>query len=413
MHIDIPYGHTKISVDLPGRQVVAVCEPKQLPGLADERGELERALDEPLGTPRLEELAKGKRDAVVVVDDITRPVPYPLVLEPVVGRLVRGGIPLEKITVMIATGLHRQMTEEEMARVLGGYAGKIRIRCHNADDPNETVELCTTSLGTRIRVNKYFMAAELKVLTGDVDYHQFCGYGGGAKSVYPGMVDREGVQTNHSRMEIEGTGPGRIEGNPVRMEIEEVGRAAGASFILNVVQNTSKQIVGAYAGDLIEAHRAGAKLVDSMFRVAVPRRADVVISSPGGYPKDICLYQAQKALQAARKVVKPGGKIFILAECEEGHGSDLFDQWMEAAYTLDDIFARIREKFIMGGHKAYQFARDIEGGEVFMMSKNTPGKIRQYFMTPIKGPDEILARIGPEEEIIVLPQATLTLAEVA
>ncbi|MCX6377614.1 MAG: transcriptional regulator, partial [Armatimonadetes bacterium] len=197
----------------------------------------------------------------------------------------------------------------------------------------------------------------------------------------------------------------------VRAEIDETGRMAGVDFILNVVQNSRKGVVAAFAGDMIAAHRAGAALVDRMYKMTVPHRADVVIASPGGYPKDIELYQSQKALQAARKVVKDGGKIFILAECREGHGSDLFHEWMCEAKSPDDIFRRIRERFIMGGHKAYQYVRDMEGMEVYLYSSLPADQVATYWLKPLASPDEILSKLDPSDSIICLPDAALTCVE--
>ncbi|MCX6375835.1 MAG: nickel-dependent lactate racemase, partial [Armatimonadetes bacterium] len=287
MNVSFKYGSGEVQLDLPEEQVLAVCRVNDLPGVPDIRSEIERALDHPLQSPRLESLAAGKKTAAVVVDDVTRPVPYPDVLVPVLDTLLRAGIPEDGITVIAATGLHRPMTADELASWIGPYHGRVRAINHNTDDSAGLVDLGTTSLGTKIRVNRTFAEAELKVLTGDVDYHQFCGYGGGAKSVYPGMADRAAIETNHSRLEVPGTGMGRIEGNPVRAEIDETGRMAGVDFILNVVQNSRKGVVAAFAGDMIAAHRAGAALVDKMYKMTVPHRADVVIASPGGYPKDI------------------------------------------------------------------------------------------------------------------------------
>lgn len=411
MNVSFKYGSGEVELDLPEEQVLAVCRVKDLPGVPDVRSEIVRALENPLESPRLESLAAGKKTAAVVVDDVTRPVPYPDVLVPVLDLLVKVGVPQDGITVIAATGLHRPMTDDELTAWIGPYHGRVRAINHNSDDPAGLVDLGTTSLGTKIRVNRTFAEAELKVLTGDVDYHQFCGYGGGAKSVYPGMANRAAIETNHSRLEVPGTGMGRIEGNPVRAEIDEVGRMAGVDFILNVVQNSRKGVVAAFAGDMIAAHRAGAALVDRMYKMTVPHRADVVIASPGGYPKDIELYQSQKALQAARKVVKDGGKIFILAECREGHGSDLFHEWMCEAKSPDDIFRRIRERFIMGGHKAYQYVRDMEGMEVYLYSSLPADQVATYWLKPLASPDEIISKLDPSDSIICLPDATLTCVE--
>jgi nickel-dependent lactate racemase len=408
MKVDFKYGSGRISLDLPAERVLAVCQADDLPGVPNLRAEIEAALANPIGTFPLKSLAAGKQTAAVVVDDISRPVPYPDVLTPVLDQLIEAGVPQEGITAIVATGLHRAMTQEELDAWIGPYHGLVRIINHQPDDRSQLVRIGFTSLGTHIRINRTFAEAELKVLTGDVDYHQFCGYGGGAKSVYPGLADHAAIETNHSRMEIPGTGMGRIEGNPVRLEIEEAGRMAGVDFILNVVQNSRKEVVGAFAGDMIEAHRAGAKLIDRMYKVCVPERADVVIASPGGYPKDIDLYQSQKALSAARRMVKDGGKIVILAECREGHGSNLFDRWMREAQSPEDIFRRIRERFVMGGHKAYQYVRDMEGVEVYLHSSIPADQIEHYWLKPLDSPQEILSKIGPDETIICLPDAALT-----
>ena len=408
MDVTFKYGDTTITLDLPEKRVLAVCRANDLPGVPDASGEIKRALANPVGSPALESLAAGKKSAAVVVDDVTRPVPYPQVLAPVLDILIEAGIPEDRISVIVAIGLHRPMTRAELDSWIGPYRGRVRIFNHEPDDPSELVDIGTTSLGTRIKINRAFMEADLKVLTGDVDYHQFCGYGGGAKSVYPGLADRAAIETNHSRMEIRGAGMGRIEGNPVREEIDEAGRTAGVDFILNVVQNSRREVTAAFAGDPIAAHRAGAGLVDQMYKVKVPVHADVVIASAGGYPKDIDLYQAQKALSAARKVVRDGGKIFLLAECREGHGSDLFDRWMREAKTPEEIFRRIRERFIMGGHKAYQYVRDMQGVEVHLYSSLPAREVEAYWLRPLRSPEETLDRITDDETIICLPDAALT-----
>ena len=411
MEIAFAYGNAHIALDLPDERVLAVCRANGLPGVPDLAAEIERALRNPIESPSLESLAAGKKSAALVVDDVSRPVPYPEVLAPVLETLIRAGIHEDRISVIVATGLHRPMTSEELDSWIGPYRGRVRIFNHEPDDRSHLVDLGVTSLGTRIKINRTFADAELKVLTGDVDYHQFCGYGGGAKSVYPGLADRAAIETNHSRMEIPGTGMGRIEGNPVREEIDEAGRIAGVDFILNVVQNSRKEVVAAFAGDLIAAHRAGAQLIDRMYKLSVPARADVVIASPGGYPKDIDLYQSQKALSAARRVVRDGGRIFILAECREGHGSELFDRWMREARTPDDIFRRIRERFIMGGHKAYQYVRDMQGVEVYLYSSLPAEQVEAYWLKPLGSPQEILDLIRREDRIICLPDAALTCVE--
>ena len=187
---------------------------------------------------------------------------------------------------------------------------------------------------------------------------------------------------------------------------------AGVDFILNVVMNSRKQVVRAFAGHPFAAFRDGARLVDQMYRVEADRAANLVIASAGGFPKDVDLYQAQKAVSAARRLVAEGGDIIVLAECREGHGSELFDRWMTEAKGLDDIFRRIQTKFVMGGHKAYQFARDIRWARVHLLSSLPAQKVKSYFMQPLAGVEDIQTLVRAASSIAAMPQASLTLVEI-
>lgn len=412
MRVSFPYGDASIALDIPGEKLVGVYLPRERPGVADVRKEVARALSKPLGSPRLRALARGRRNAVIVVDDVTRPVPNALILPAILDELTAGGLAPDRVTVIVATGLHRALTEDELAATRGDLP--VRVVNHDARDTSQLVSVGVTSLGQEIRINRTYVEADLRVIVCDVEYHQFCGYGGGAKSIYPGIADEDSIRHNHSMMELDGTGPGRWEGNPVRQEIEEVGRMAGADFIVSVVMNSRKEIVRAHAGHIVRAFLAGTKIVDEMYRVTVPEPVDLAITSPGGYPKDIDLYQSQKAVTAGRRILKQGGVIATIAECRDGHGSDLFDRWMTEAVRPEDIVARIRKKFVMGGHKAYQFAREILWAkQICLLSRLPPGDVRKYFMTPLSGPEDFGPLIHEARRIAALPQATLTLAELA
>ena len=410
MEVGFPYGRGQVVLDLPGDKLVGVYEPREMPGVPNLRAEVERALAMPVNSQPLGDLAQGRRTAAVVVDDVSRSVPNAELLPSVVDEIRAGGVALSDITVIVATGLHRPLTEAELDATLGDLP--VRIISHRADREEELVSIGTTSLGQKIKLNRAYMSADLKILVGDVEVHQFCGYGGGAKSIYPGIADPEAIRHNHSMMEVEGAGPGRWERNPVRQEIEEVGRMAGVDFTLSVVMNSRKEVVRATAGHVVDAFLAGTRTVDEMYRIEVPEAADLVIASAGGHPKDIDLYQAQKAVTAGRRIVREGGTIAVIAECPEGHGSELFDRWMKEATSVQDIVERIRAKFVMGGHKAYQFAREIAWAEVCLLSALPPGQVRSYFMTPLGSAEDLMERVRCADTIAALPQATLTLAEI-
>ena len=410
MEVGFPYGRGHLALDLPGDKLVGVYEPREMPGVADLQAEVGRALAMPLGSPRLREVARGRRKAAIVVDDVSRSVPNAELLPPVVDELRAGGLAMIDITVVVATGLHRPLSESELAAARGNLP--VRIVNHDADREGELVSVGTTSLGQEIKVSRAYMSADLKILVGDVEYHQFCGYGGGAKSVYPGIADAEAIRHNHSMMEVEGAGPGRWEDNPVRQEIEEAGQMAGVDFILSVVMNSRKEVVRAHAGHVVDAFLAGTRAVDEMYRIEVPEAVDLVIASAGGHPKDLNLYQAQKAVTAGRRIVRRGGTIATLAECSEGHGSEMFDRWMNEATSLPDIVERLRAEFVLGGHKAYQFAREIAWADVCLLSALPPGQVRAYFMTPLGGARDLMELVGRAGTVAALPQATLTLAEI-
>lgn len=202
-----------------------------------------------------------------------------------------------------------------------------------------------------------------------------------------------------------GTGANRWE--PGGEEINEVGRMAKVHFNLSVAMDAEHRIVAVRAGDPDLSFRQACRFVDEMYAVEVPRRADLVIASPGGHPKDIELYQSQKAIEEATQVVEPGGKVLVLACCEEGSGSPRFEQWMDAAYTADDIIRRIRDEFVMGGHKAYQIAREVQRANIHLYSEIPPGRVRAWMMHPVQSMQDIDRLIGQARSIVVLPQATL------
>ncbi len=408
--IDLPYGHDTIAVRVPSEKLVGVFLPRALAPVPDPAQALREALAHPVSSPRLRDLAAQARRVAIAIEDATRPVPNALLLDAVMAELEAGGLTPQQVVVIVATGLHRPMTEEELARALGRWFGVVACENHDANDPQRLTPLGTTSLGTEISLNRSFLEADLRITTGDVEYHQFCGYGGGVKCVYPGLADAAAIRTNHSRMDVPGTGPGRLDGNPVRNEIDEVGRLANVRFNVSVAMDAEHRIVAVRAGDPHLSFREACRFIDEMYAVAVPRRADLVLASPGGHPKDLDLYQSQKAIEAATQVVEPGANVLVTARCQEGSGSKLFEAWMQEAYYADDIIRRIRESFTMGGHKAYQIAREIQRANVHLYSEIPPGRIRSWMMTPVRSRPDIDRLIARSRSVLVLPQATLVRA---
>jgi nickel-dependent lactate racemase len=408
MQVELEYGSGKVNLNLPEKQVMGVYMPAGGESVGDISEAVKASLRKPIGAKPLDQIVKPADKVVIVVDDVTRDVPNAELLLPVVDELHNAGVTDENITLIAALGLHRKMKQDELDAALGPLKGKIKTVNHDCEKNLQTIG--KTSLGTEVYLNKTFLEADVKILTGDVEYHQFCGYGGGAKSVFPGLGDGQSITLSHSRMELEGTGAGRLKGNPVREEIDEIGRKVGVDFIVNVVINSDKKVCGVFAGDVYKAFVAGVKVCDKIYSVEVPKETDVVIASAGGFPRDIVLYQAQKAVEAARRIVKNGGKIILFAECREGHGSELAYQWACEATKPEDIVVRLRKKFVMGGHKAYQLARAAQWADIYIYSSMDPVMVRKFFLHPLASVDEIYPLIGKTDKIAVLPQATTTLA---
>lgn len=306
MKIELEYGSGKVGLNLPDKQVMGIYQPAGGKAVGDISRVVKLAMQKPIGLKPLGQIAKPEDKVVIVVDDVTRDVPSAELLVPIVDELREAGVPDENITVIVALGLHRKMKQDELDAVLGPLKGKIKIVNHDCE--KNLKFLGETSLGTKIYLNKTFLEAGLKILTGDVEYHQFCGYGGGAKSVFPGLGDGESTTLSHSRMELEGVGAGRIKGNPVREEIDEVGRMAKVDFIVNVVLNSSNKVSAVFAGDIYKAFVAGLKACDKIYSVEVPKQADVVIASAGGFPRDIVLYQCKKQLRPQGELLKRAEK---------------------------------------------------------------------------------------------------------
>jgi nickel-dependent lactate racemase len=273
-----------------------------------------------------------REGAVIVVSDITRPVPNKPILEGVLSTLQDSGYDESSITILVATGMHRPTTDEEKAEMLGEeIPRRFRIVDHKADRRDELVELPEpTSAGSRVLVNKLYMQAGLKILTGFIEPHFMAGYSGGRKSICPGISNLETIQKFHGPgfLEDPGANFGILDGNPCHRESLDVARQAGADFVVNVAIDTDKRILGVYAGDLEAAHEAGVADVERMVGVDVDDQYDIVITCGGGYPLDSTYYQAVKGMCFALPFLKEGGILVEASECCEGVGSDIYEQLM-------------------------------------------------------------------------------------
>jgi len=414
----LPYGKSDVCVRIPARNLLGSIEPKEQAGASDAKAEIERALKEPLGSKRLSEIAKAEHKVAIVVDDFTRSTPSHIMLLPVLAELNAAGVKDENVTVIFGCGTHRAVKPEEAARLLGEEVLKrVKTVSHDCKAQDLVYVGKTKTHGNKVYLNRVFAEADVKVLLGDVSFHYYAGYGGGRKSVLPAVSGEETIKHNHAMLLQAGARTGVLAGNPVHEDMTEAARLAKVDFILNVVTNSKGEIVKAFAGDLEQAFNEAVKLVDEMYRVLVDQRADIVVVSAGGYPADIDLFQAYKAVDNALDVVKRNGVIILVAECAEGHGNAVFYDWMMRLGDLKKVEREIKHNFVMGGHKAYYLLKALQRHPIILVSS-----LPDYYATNIfklktaravnDALSEALRMAGSAAKVWVMPHGTFTLPEV-
>ncbi len=359
MNIDLPYGKGCVGVSLPDDTTVVY--PKELPRVSDVAAEIRRAMAEPIGSPPLRELAAGKPDAVVVINDITRPAPSREMLAVILEELRLAGIPERAVTVVIATGNHRPNSPAEIAGMVGEeFARRLRVVNHACEDDAALTRVDAPGVDVPIRVNALVAKASVKILTGLIAPHQAAGYSGGRKSLAPGVAALETIAKQHS-FPIRPYDPamGWMKGNPFHEVAVRVARTVGIDFIVNVVKNCKGEVVHAVAGELEAAHEAGVAVCEQSWVVTFPYKYDVVVVTPGGFPRDIDLHQSQKAMSTAELVLADGGVIVLLAECADGIGK--FAAWLKGAKSPHDVIERFKREGFTREHssKAFMCARAL------------------------------------------------------
>ena len=356
------------------------------PGLTGE-AEVRRALREPIGSAPLRDIVKPGEKIAIVTSDITRPMPTYKVMPALLEELYAAGVKKEDITLVFALGSHRKHTEEEMRKLAGEQAFN-EIRCIVAE-------------------------ADRRICLGNIEFHYFAGYSGGAKALMPGVSTRAAIQANHSMMVRPECCAGALETNPLRMDIEEAGEITGIDFILNVVLSEKKEILKAVAGHHVQAHRVGCAYLDGLYSKPIREKADIVLVSQGGAPKDLNLYQTQKALDNAKHAVKNGGIIILIGSCKEGLGEHTFEEWILEAKKPSDLTDRIRREFRLGGHKAAAIAMVLENAEIYLVSEMDENLTTEAFLTPKASAqqalDDAFEKLGPNATVLAMPYGGSTL----
>lgn len=414
MKLEFGFGAGVQTAEVPEENLLAVLRASGAPqGLAGE-AEVRRALAGPIGSPRLGELVKPGEKVAIVTSDLTRPMPTHQVMPALLDELYGAGIKAEDITLVFALGSHRKQTAEERKKLAGERAWN-EIACVDSD-PDDCVRMGITAAGTPVDITRVVAEAGRRICLGNIEYHYFAGYSGGVKAIMPGVSTRAAIQANHSKMILPEARAGALDGNPLRMDIEEAGAICGVDFILNVVLGEHKEILRAVAGHPVKAHRAGCAFLDALYLKELPRAADIVLVSQGGAPKDLNLYQTQKALDNARHAVRPGGIIILIGSCREGLGEQVFEEWMTTSPSPAAMIERIGRDFQLGGHKAAAIAMTLEKAQVWLVSELEPDFVRSIFLTPQPSVQEALdaafAALGCGASVLAMPYGGSTLPRI-
>ncbi len=410
--LDFPYGKEMIVQEIPDEKLQGVLR-SALHGYTPEAGEeelVETAIAAPIGSQPLWELAKGKRNIVIIASDHTRPVPSRVII-PSMLRELRKGSPDADITILVATGCHRETTAAELADKFGPeIVEKEHIVVHDCD--GEMTHLGSLPSGGALLINKIAAEADLLVSEGFIEPHFFAGFSGGRKSVLPGIASRETVLANHCSEFIahDRARTGVLQGNPIHADMIWAAKRAGLAFIVNVVLDENKKVIYAVAGDAEAAHEAGCDFLLSLCRVA-PKEADIVISTNGGYPLDQNIYQAVKGMTAAEATVRQGGAIIMLAKSGDGHGGEQFYHQLADEEDIDKTMAlflsRDRGETVPDQWQTQIFLRILKKATVFYLSDAPDEMVRAMHMIPIASIGEGLQRaaemLGENATVTAIP----------
>ncbi|SHJ82726.1 nickel-dependent lactate racemase family protein [Paramaledivibacter caminithermalis] len=411
MKYKLKYGKGEVEFEIDEKNYMGQLLPKEIEYDLKGEEEVERAINNPIGTARLKDIVKEGEKIAIVTSDITRPMPSKIALPPLIRELKKANIKEENITIVLALGSHREHTEEEKISLLGEkiYESNIQILDSNM---NECINLGKCKNKTPVDIFRPVAEADRIICMGNIEYHYFAGYSGGAKALMPGVSSHEAIQVNHSNMVKGGAFAGNIETNPVRQDIDQVGEFIKIDFIINVVLNSKKEIVKAVAGHYIKAHREGCKYLDEMYGIQIEDRADIVIVSPGGFPKDINIYQSQKGLDNAKHAVRDGGIIILVASAKERFGEKTFEEWM-LTKTPQEMIEEIKKNFRLGGHKAAAIAMILQKAKIYMVSDLEDELVTRINFKPFRSVqaalDSAINELGEDSKIMIMPTAGSTL----
>ncbi|OGO12653.1 MAG: hypothetical protein A2Z66_13900 [Chloroflexi bacterium RBG_13_66_10] len=413
--VELRYGAQRLELRLPEANLAGVFMPQPVEPCRDLPAEIKRSLAEPFDCPPLSSLAQPGETVVILVEDHTRPTPTADLLPPVLEALARAGVREADITIMITHGTHRLSTDQEVERIVGaGPSRRLRIVQHRCNDQDNQVYVGLTSRGTPVWANRLVVDADRRIGIGYIGPSPYAGYSGGWKLIVPGVAALDTINANHSMVPLGFRRPGCVE-LPTRLDIEEAAAMVGMDLVLDVVLCQDEQVARAFAGTPDGVFHAGLALSRRVYEVACPGELDIAIAA--GYPYDLDLYQAVRAIEYADAAVRAGGSIVLVASCPDGVGGDDFYQLMSESSSKPDDFLRAvvrRNGMVTFSVLGYCLARIKQEKSLYLMTEGiAEGEAEAMGFRPLtalqRGVDALLEEYGPKARVAVFPMGSSTI----
>jgi lactate racemase len=414
----LPYGDSQLTVTLSADLWVDPLMPDPPQPMSDAVNAIQAALANPLGGPNLESFDETTTVGIAI-NDKTRPIPHPNPVLPLLEHLSKLGFADENIFIFISSGTHAPMASTELPRILSEeIIQRYTVLVHDCDR-SPTVSLGKTAYQTPTKINADFYNCDLKISVGNIEPHHFMGFSGGVKTAVIGLASRQTINKNHTMLTHPQSKSGIFLINPMRQDVEEMGRKAGVQLSLGTILDEHKNMLEVFFGEPTTVMQAAIPLVREIFGLHVPEPYDMVIASPGGAPKDINLYQAQKALTQAARITRDGGWVILLAACPEGSGSQSYESYVTEAKSHQSIVDQFQDGFFeIGPHKAYLIARAAQRVNIILVSDINPADVKRWKLTPSQPGllepliEWVISNLPQDARIAILPAASRTMTEV-
>ena len=409
----IPYGSSQIEFSLPESHKVDLILPEIIPAQENIYLCIKNALLHPIDKIDEKSFNKGKKVGIAI-NDPTRPVPHSILLPPLLEYLENKGVKKEDIFFFIATGTHKPGCKDELDQILpDSIIDQYQIHSHDCDNSANMIILGTTSRNTPVFVNRKYFELDTKIVVGNIEPHHYMGFSGGVKSAAIGLAGRDTININHSLLLDPLSHIGNYETNPTRQDVEEIGDMIKITAALNVVLNSEKNIVSVFWGTSRNVMKAGIPVSRQVCQKKIEKKYDLIIASPGGYPKDINFYQAQKAITHVSLIAKEKGTIILAAECRDRLGSKLFEEYLLNFSSFSEIIDHFKKiEFKVGRHKAYQLALQGMKNRLILVSSMDDSTVQQTLLEPAKSVNDAIKLAGviskPNLSVAIVPFATNT-----